>query len=308
MRGARRWFTLGILALGTATFLYLLWSFGPALVWERLREFGWGFAAYGYDGRGNADCVLTTNDVAVANYFIANYSASPNRPFSGPADFAAQAAHLPHAHGPEDFQELVVPGAHQVYHTLGPPLDGEFIQFDGAGVGLAVLAIPAEAALQGQQQGNIDDDAVEAADDGFGHVFRQGDARSGEVDALFAGSVPVYWGAPDIEKYMPGIMKTIDSGLNQKEDTDTHKRLVPALIRKGIDSINLSMFNEDTKKKLLNAAGTELFKKGRFQEAVKAFSATSNKEKLIEVGDYYVNINMYDPAIDTYKVADAKEK
>ncbi|MCM2303385.1 MAG: lysylphosphatidylglycerol synthase domain-containing protein [Elusimicrobia bacterium] len=44
MRGARRWFTLGILALGTATFLYLLWSFGPALVWERLRAFGWGFA------------------------------------------------------------------------------------------------------------------------------------------------------------------------------------------------------------------------------------------------------------------------
>ena len=56
----------------------------------------------------------------------------------------------------------------------------------------------------------------------------------------------------DIEKYMPGIMKTIDSGLNQKEDTETHKRLVPALIRKGIDSVNLSMFNEDTKKKLLN--------------------------------------------------------
>ena len=48
-------------------------------------EFGWGFAAYGYDGLGNADCVLTTNDLAVANYFIANYSASPNRPCNGTA-------------------------------------------------------------------------------------------------------------------------------------------------------------------------------------------------------------------------------
>lgn len=36
-------------------------------------EFGWAFAAYGYDGRGNADCVLTSNDLAVANYFITNY-------------------------------------------------------------------------------------------------------------------------------------------------------------------------------------------------------------------------------------------
>jgi prepilin-type N-terminal cleavage/methylation domain-containing protein len=48
-------------------------------------EFGWYFAAYGYDGRGNADCVMTSNDVAVATYFITNYSASPNLPCNGTA-------------------------------------------------------------------------------------------------------------------------------------------------------------------------------------------------------------------------------
>jgi prepilin-type N-terminal cleavage/methylation domain-containing protein/prepilin-type processing-associated H-X9-DG protein len=47
-------------------------------------EFGWWFAAYGYDGRGNADCVLHTNDLAVANYFIANYNSSPNAPCDAP--------------------------------------------------------------------------------------------------------------------------------------------------------------------------------------------------------------------------------
>jgi hypothetical protein len=36
-------------------------------------EFGWTFAAYGYDGRGNGDCVMTSNDLAMANYFITNY-------------------------------------------------------------------------------------------------------------------------------------------------------------------------------------------------------------------------------------------
>jgi prepilin-type N-terminal cleavage/methylation domain-containing protein len=49
-------------------------------------EFGWWFAAYGYDGRGNADCVMTSNDLAMADYFIANYSASPNLPCDRPAD------------------------------------------------------------------------------------------------------------------------------------------------------------------------------------------------------------------------------
>ncbi|HKB04023.1 MAG TPA: DUF1559 domain-containing protein [Gemmataceae bacterium] len=46
-------------------------------------EFGWWFAAYGYDGRGNGDCVMTSNDPAIADYFIANYSSSPNLPCDG---------------------------------------------------------------------------------------------------------------------------------------------------------------------------------------------------------------------------------
>jgi prepilin-type N-terminal cleavage/methylation domain-containing protein len=36
-------------------------------------EYGWWFAAYGYDGRGNADCVMTSNDLALASYFRSSY-------------------------------------------------------------------------------------------------------------------------------------------------------------------------------------------------------------------------------------------
>jgi len=36
-------------------------------------QFGWWFAAYGYDAQGNGDCVMTSNDTAIANYFISNY-------------------------------------------------------------------------------------------------------------------------------------------------------------------------------------------------------------------------------------------
>ncbi len=54
-------------------------------------EFGWWFAAYGYDGRGNADCVMTSNDVAAANYYISGgdpagvYNTAPNLPCDGTA-------------------------------------------------------------------------------------------------------------------------------------------------------------------------------------------------------------------------------
>ena len=36
-------------------------------------EFGWWFSAYGYDGHGTGDCVMTSNDVAIFTYFAANY-------------------------------------------------------------------------------------------------------------------------------------------------------------------------------------------------------------------------------------------
>ena len=44
MGRARQSFTALIIVLGTATFLYLLWSFGPLVIWGHLRSFGWGFA------------------------------------------------------------------------------------------------------------------------------------------------------------------------------------------------------------------------------------------------------------------------
>ena len=49
------------------------------------KEFGWWFAAYGYDGIGTGDSVMTSNDLALANYFIANFSAAPNKPCDAPA-------------------------------------------------------------------------------------------------------------------------------------------------------------------------------------------------------------------------------
>ncbi len=37
-------------------------------------DFGWAIAAAGYDNMGNADCLLTSNDLNLANYFVSSYS------------------------------------------------------------------------------------------------------------------------------------------------------------------------------------------------------------------------------------------
>jgi prepilin-type processing-associated H-X9-DG protein len=36
-------------------------------------EYGWYFAAYGWDGKGNGDCVMTSADVAMTSYFASSY-------------------------------------------------------------------------------------------------------------------------------------------------------------------------------------------------------------------------------------------
>ena len=66
----------------------------------------------------------------------------------------------------------------EVDHALGPPLDVEGPQVDGAGV--VVLAFLAQAAFQGQEQGGVGHHPVGAANDGLGHVLRQGDAAAGQ--------------------------------------------------------------------------------------------------------------------------------
>ena len=48
-------------------------------------DFGWWFAAYGYDGHGNGDSVMTSNDIAIANYFAnSGNSLNGSPPCDGP--------------------------------------------------------------------------------------------------------------------------------------------------------------------------------------------------------------------------------
>jgi len=56
----------------------------------------------------------------------------------------------------------------------------------------------------------------------------------------------------------------------QKVDDAEFSKIVPALLKKGIDNIDLSMFGDEAKIDLLNRAGDELYKRGNYAEAIKA--------------------------------------
>ena len=109
-------------------------------------------------------------------------------------------------------------------------------------------------------------------------------------------------------------MEMIDKGILRRvyekipDEQNQFKKIVPALLRKGLDNVNLSMFDEFTKRELLNAVGDEYVKKGNVSEAIKAFLMAGNKPKLVSIGDNYVKENLFNNAIDVYKVADNKDK
>jgi len=48
---------------------------------------------------------------------------------------------------------------------------------------------------------------------------------------------------------------------SNKQDENPFGKIIPALMKKGLENANLSMFSEEKKKELLNAAGEEYLNK-----------------------------------------------
>lgn len=92
------------------------------------------------------------------------------------------------------------------------------------------------------------------------------------------------------------------------KDSATYNKMVPIILKKGVENVNLSMFGEEMRCNILNAVGEELVKKGKITEAVKAFVATGNNPKLVRIGDDFVSKGMFSDAIDCYQLADNKDR
>src|SRR3989344_2801157 len=84
------------------------------------------------------------------------------------------------------------------------------------------------------------------------------------------------------------IKASIKQLVEENEGASSFAKIVPSIVKKGIDNVNLNMFDENTRNGLLNAAGDEFVKRGDFVQAVKSFVLTKNVSKLKKVGVFFL--------------------
>ncbi|MEK6835276.1 MAG: hypothetical protein AABX61_03375 [Nanoarchaeota archaeon] len=99
------------------------------------------------------------------------------------------------------------------------------------------------------------------------------------------------------------IKRNIRQLVEENEGSGSFAKIVPSIVKKGIDSVNLNMFDDSTRGGLLNAAGDEFVKRGDFVQAVKSFVLTKNVLKLDEIGDIFSSRGQYNQAIEIYNLA-----
>ena len=64
--------------------------------------------------------------------------------------------------------------------------------------------------------------------------------------------------------------------------------IVEKILKDGINSVNLSMLDEDAKKKILGDVGERLYRQSRFMEAIEIMVKAGDIEKLIRLGDAFL--------------------
>ncbi len=64
--------------------------------------------------------------------------------------------------------------------------------------------------------------------------------------------------------------------------------IVEKILKEGVNSVNLSMLDENSRKKILGIAGERLYRQNRFVEAIEIIAKAGDVEKLIKIGDLFL--------------------
>ena len=67
--------------------------------------------------------------------------------------------------------------------------------------------------------------------------------------------------------------------------------IVEKIMKEGINSVNLSMLDESSRKKILIDVSEKLYRKGDFIDAIKVITMTNDIEKLEKLGDLFISEN-----------------
>jgi tetratricopeptide (TPR) repeat protein len=101
---------------------------------------------------------------------------------------------------------------------------------------------------------------------------------------------------------MENVKTNIKNLIEENEGASSFAKIVPSIVKKGIDEVNLNMFDDHTREGLLNASGDEFVKRGDFVQAVKSFLLTKNVNKLNEIGDIFSSRGQFNQAIEIYNL------
>ena len=67
--------------------------------------------------------------------------------------------------------------------------------------------------------------------------------------------------------------------------------IVEKILKEGINSVNLSMLEENARKKILSDVAEKLYKQNKFIEAIEIMAKANDIEKLIKIGDLFLAEN-----------------
>ena len=67
--------------------------------------------------------------------------------------------------------------------------------------------------------------------------------------------------------------------------------IVEKIMKEGINSVNLSMLDDESRKKILIDVSEKLYRKGDFIDAIKVITMTNDIEKLEKLGDLFISEN-----------------
>jgi len=64
--------------------------------------------------------------------------------------------------------------------------------------------------------------------------------------------------------------------------------IVEKIMREGINSVNLSMLDEETRKRILSDVAEKLYKQNKYVEAIEIMAKMKDTEKLLNLGDLFL--------------------
>lgn len=67
--------------------------------------------------------------------------------------------------------------------------------------------------------------------------------------------------------------------------------IVEKILKEGIKSVNLSMLDEKSRKKILTDVGEKLYRQGRLLEAIEVLAHANDFERLLKLGDMFLSEN-----------------